>query len=372
MGSNQHLAAKVVLTAEERELLESYVRRRKTAQALAWRARIVLRCAEGGHDGIIAEELGVDRGAVGRWRRRFAKLRLQGLHDEPRPGAPRTITDKEIERVIVATLETTPKGATHWSTRDMAKHVGISHSSVGRIWRAFGLQPHKSEKFTLSNDPLFIDKVRDIVGLYMNPPEHAVVLCVDEKSQVQALNRSQPLLPMLPGRPELRTHTYVRHGTTALFAALDVKTGKVLGQCRRRHRAAEFLAFLNQINSNVPTDLDVHVVLDHLSTHKTPAVQRWFSRHPRFHVHFTPTYSSWLNQIERWFAELERRQLKRGSHRSPAELEHAIYEYIEATNEAPRPFRWTKSADDILASVRRFCLRTLESQGSVATSDPGH
>jgi transposase len=372
MAGNQFSAARIRLTDAEREALESYVRRRNTAQALALRARIVLRCAEGGHDGVVAEELGVERNTVGRWRRRFAARRLDGLHDEPRPGAPRTISDRDVEQVVIATLETTPKGATHWSTREMAKHVGVSHSTVGRIWRAFGLAPHRTETFTLSKDPLFVDKVRDIVGLYLNPPERAVVLCVDEKSQVQALNRSQPLLPMLPGRPESRTHTYVRHGTTALFAALDVATGKVIGKCRRRHRASEFLQFLDQIDDNVPKRLDVHVVLDNLSTHKTPAVQRWFARHPRFHVHFTPTYSSWLNQIERWFAQLEQRQLKRGVHKSATQLERAIYEFIEAHNAAPRPFRWTKSADDILASIRRFCLRTLESQGCLPTSDPGH
>ncbi|HXT28282.1 MAG TPA: IS630 family transposase [Vicinamibacterales bacterium] len=372
MGSNQFLAAKITLTADERATLESYVRRRKTAQALALRARIVLRCADGGHDGIVADELGIDRNTVGRWRRRFVEERLNGIHDEPRPGAPRTILDDEVERVVVATLETTPKGATHWSTREMARHVGISHSTVGRIWRAFGLAPHRSETFTLSKDPLFVEKVRDIVGLYLNPPDRAVVLCVDEKSQVQALNRSQPLLPMLPGRPEARTHTYVRHGTTALFAALDVATGKVIGKCRRRHRASEFLQFLDQIDDNVPPSLDVHVVLDNLSTHKTPAVQRWFARHPRFQVHFTPTYSSWLNQIERWFALLEQRQLKRGVHRSSTQLERAIYDFIEATNDHPKPFRWTKSADDILASIRRFCLRTLESQSCSVTLDPGH
>jgi transposase len=362
MGLNQHLAAKIELTDEERTVLEGYARRRKTAQALATRARIVLRCAEGGYDGVIADELGIGRGMVGRWRRRFAELRLQGLFDEPRPGAPRKITDSQVERVVTRTLETTPKGATHWSTRDMAKHSGLSHSSVGRIWRAFGLKPHRSETFQLSNDPLFVEKVRDIVGLYMDPPESAVVLCVDEKSQVQALNRSQPVLPMLPARPELQTHTYVRHGTTALFAALDVATGRVIGQCRRRHRASEFLKFLQQIDASVPDDLDVHIVLDNLSTHKTPAVHRWFLRHPRFHLHFTPTYSSWLNQVERWFALLEQKQLKRGAHRSTLELEKAIYQFIEVSNASPRPFIWTKSADDILANLERFCGRTLTSQ----------
>jgi transposase len=359
---NRYTAATVKLSEDERAMLESYARRRKTAQALAMRARIVLRCAEGGHDGLVAEELGVDRNTVGRWRRRFVDLRLQGLHDEPRPGTPRRISDAQVEGVITTTHESTPKGATHWSTRDMAKQSGLSHSTIGRIWRAFGLKPHRSETFHLSNDPLFVEKVRDIVGLYMDPPEHAVVLCVDEKSQVQALNRSQPVLPMLPARPELQTHTCIRHGTTALFAALDVATGKVIGQCRRRHRAAEFLKFLHQIDASVPADLDVHIVLDNLSTHKTPAVHRWFLRHPRFHLHFTPTYSSWLNQVERWFGLLEQKQLKRGSHKSTAQLEKAIYEFIDASNEQPRPFIWTKAADAILASLERFCGRTITSQ----------
>lgn len=362
MGASNR-AVEITLTEEERAALEGYARRRSTAQALALRARIVLRCAEGGENTEIAKELKIGRMAVGRWRRRFHDLRLEGLLDEPRPGAPRQITDAKVEQIIVATLETTPKGATHWSTRDMAKHSGLSHSTIGRIWRTFGLKPHRSETFQLSNDPLFIEKVRDIVGLYLNPPESAVVLCVDEKSQVQALNRTQPALPMMSGRPELQTHTYVRHGTTALFAALDVATGRVIGQCRRRHRATEFLKFLQQIDDSVPAGLDVHIVLDNLSTHKTPAVHRWFLRHPRFNLHFTPTYSSWLNQVERWFALLETKALKRGVHRSTVELEKAIYEFIEASNESPRPFAWTKSADDIFASLKRFCGRTLEAQG---------
>jgi transposase len=305
----------------------------------------------------------INRLTVGRWRLKFHQKRLQGLHDEPRPGAPRRITDEKVERVIVDTLESKPKGATHWSTRDMAKHTGLSHSSIGRIWRAFGLQPHRSDAFQLSNDPLFIDKVRDIVGLYMNPPESAVVLCVDEKSQVQALNRMQPVLPMTPTTPERQTHTYVRNGTTSLFAALDVATGRVIGKCRRRHRSTEFVKFLQQIDDSVPQDLEVHVILDNLSTHKTPAAHRWFVRHPRFHMHFTPTYSSWLNQVERWFALLEQKALKRGVHRSTVELEKAIYEFIEVSNENPRPYLWTKSADDILDNLRRFCGHTLESHG---------
>ena len=361
MGANKP-AAKIELTDEEREVLDGYARRRTTAQALALRARIVLRCAEGGENTEIATEMKLHRLTVGRWRARFAKLRLQGLQDEPRPGAPRKIADSKVERVIVDTLESKPKGATHWSTRDMAKHSGLSHSTVGRIWRAFGLQPHRSDAFQLSNDPLFIEKVRDIVGLYLDPPESAVVLCVDEKSQVQALNRMQPVLPMMPASPEMQTHTYVRHGTTSLFAALDVATGRVIGQCRRRHRSSEFVKFLQQIDDSVPANLDVHVILDNLQTHKTPAAHRWFLRHPRFHVHFTPTYSSWLNQVERWFALLEQKALKRGVHRSTAELEKAIYEFIDVSNESPRPYLWTKSADDILDNLSRFCGRTLATQ----------
>jgi transposase len=365
MGANKP-AAKLEVTDEERAILEGYARRRTTAQALALRARIVLRCAEGGANTAIAAEMKLHRLTVGRWRSRFAKLRLQGLHDEPRPGAPRKITDDRIERVVVDTLESKPRGATHWSTRDMAKHSGLSHSTIGRIWRTFGLQPHRSDAFQLSNDPLFIDKVRDIVGLYLDPPESAVVLCVDEKSQVQALNRMQPVLPMMAASPEMQTHTYVRNGTTSLFAALDIATGRVIGKCRRRHRSTEFVKFLQQIDDSVPHGLDVHVILDNLQTHKTPAAHRWFLRHPRFHVHFTPTYSSWLNQVERWFALLEQKALKRGVHRSTAELEKAIYEFIEVSNESPRPYLWTKSADDILDNLSRFCGRTLQSQGAIA------
>lgn len=362
MGASRR-APEIKLTDEERRTLEGYARRHTTAQALALRARIILRCAEGGENTAIAAEMKLARGTVLRWRLRFAKLRLQGLHDEPRPGAPRKIADAKVERVIVDTLESKPRGATHWSTRDMAKHSGLSHSSIGRIWRAFGLQPHRSDAFQLSNDPLFIEKVRDIVGLYLDPPESAVVLCVDEKSQVQALNRMQPVLPMMAASPEMQTHTYVRNGTTSLFAALDVATGRVIGQCRRRHRSTEFVKFLQQLDDSVPQGLDVHVILDNLSTHKTPAAHRWFLRHPRFHVHFTPTYSSWLNQVERWFALLEQKALKRGVHRSTVELEKAIYQFIEVSNDEPRPYLWTKSADDILDNLSRFCGRTLNSQG---------
>ena len=365
MGSSKR-AATIKLTDEERRILEGYERRRTTAQAIALRARIVLRCAKGGENTEIAAEMKIDRNTVGRWRKRFQEKRLNGLLDEPRPGAPRRIGDEKVERVIVDTLESKPKGATHWSTRDMAKRSGLSHSTVGRIWRAFGLQPHRSDAFQLSNDPMFIEKVRDIVGLYLNPPASAVVLCVDEKSQVQALNRMQPVLPMMAASTEKQTHTYVRNGTTSLFAALDVSTGRVIGKCRRRHRSIEFVQFLQQIDDSVPANLDVHVVLDNLQTHKTPAAHRWFLRHPRFHVHFTPTYSSWLNQVERWFGLLEQKALKRGVHRSTLELEKSIYEFIEVSNEEPRPYLWTKSADQILANLQRFCGRTLESQGMPA------
>jgi len=296
---------------------------------------------------------------VGCWRKRFVEKGIDGLFDEPRPGAPRTINDAAVEKVVVETLERTPKGATHWSTRAMAKHQGLSHTTVGRIWRAFGLQPHRSETFTISRDPRLIEKVRDIVGLYMSPPEHALILCVDEKSQIQALNRTQPVLPMRIGEVERRTHDYDRHGTTTLFAALDVATGNVLGKCYPRHRATEFLDFLRAIEANMPTDVEIHVVLDNYATHKTPGVHRWLAKRPRFHLHFTPTHASWLNQVERWFGLLTQRQLRRGAHTSVAALKQAITDFIAANNEAPKPFRWTKSADDILAKIARFAQRTL-------------
>lgn len=356
------IARPIVLTAEERDILEAYVRRRKTARGLAVRSEIILLAADGLTNKDIAGRLRVTRSTVYCWRNRFSVERLDGLHDEPRPGAPRKISDKDVERVVVRTLENKPEGATHWSTRQMAKRMGISHSTVGRIWRAFGLAPHRTETFTLSNDPLFVEKVRDVVGLYLNPPERAVVLCVDEKSQIQALNRKQPVLPLMPGQPERQTHTYVRHGTTSLFAALNVANGKVIGECHRRHRGKEFLAFMNRLDKEIPAHLDVHVVMDNLSTHKTAQAQRWFARHPRFHVHFTPTYSSWLNQVERWFALLEQRQLKRGSHESTAQLVDAITTFIKVHNREAKPFVWVKSADQILESVRRFCTRTLEAQ----------
>lgn len=351
------LYKELVLSSEEREVLERYVRRHKTSQQLAFRSRIILACADLGSIAAVARELGASRTTISQWRRRFIDRRLDGLSDEPRPGAPRTITDEQVERVIVATLESTPKGATHWSKRSMAKHSGLSQSTIGRIWKAFGLAPHRTETFSLSTDPNFIEKVRDVVGLYMSPPANAVVFCVDEKSNTQALERRQPLLPMRPGQAERGTHTYRRHGTTSLFAALEVATGKVIGRCYKRHRTREFIRFLREIDNAVPEELEIHVIMDNLKTHKSAEAQRWFAKHPRFHVHFTPTYSSWLNQVERWFALLTEKQIKRGSHRSVAELEAAIYEFIEASNDDPRPFVWTKTADQILDSIRRFCER---------------
>lgn len=353
--------ANLTLTEDERSELRGWARRPTTAQAHALRARIILACAEGASNGDVADDLGVTRQTVGKWRQRFLDQRLDGLVDAPRPGAPRTITDEDVERVIATALEQAPKDATHWSTRSMAQATGLSQSSVSRIWRAFSLQPHRSETFKLSNDPLFVGKVRDIVGLYMNPPDKALVLCVDEKSQMQALERTQPLLPMRPGVPERRTHDYVRHGTTTLFAALDAKTGKIIGKCYRRHRAAEFLKFLRLIDESVPSNLDVHLILDNYATHKTPQVRRWLARHARFHVHYTPTYASWINLVESWFAVLTNRRLRRGSFTSTRQLEDAVTAYLDAANDTPTPFQWTKSADDIIASVKRFCLHTSDS-----------
>ena len=352
--------AALQLTGEERATLSRYVRRHKTAQHLAMRARIVLRCADGLANKAVAEEFGISNPTVGKWRSRFVERRLDGLLDEPRPGAPRKVSDEQVERVVTLTLESTPKGATHWSIRTMGKRVGVSRSTVNRIWRAFGLQPHRDETFKLSTDPLFIEKVRDIVGLYLNPPERALVLSVDEKSQIQALDRTQPLLPMSLGYPEQRTHDYVRHGTTSLFAAPDVATGKVIGRCFRRHRAKEFRKFLDTIDAAMPADLDIHLICDNYGTHKTPAISSWLANHPRYHIHFTPTYASWINQVERWFALLSQRQLKRGTHRSTISLEKAIREFIDVSNENPKPLIWTKSADEILDSIKRYCHRILD------------
>jgi transposase len=307
---------------------------------------------------VVAIELGVHEHTVGKWRRRFLRDRVEGLLDEARPGRPRTIDDDQIAAVIERTLRSTPADATHWSIRSMAGVTGFSHTTIRRIWTAFGLQPHRSETFKLSSDPLFVDKVRDIVGLYLSPPTHALVLSVDEKSQIQALDREQPVLPMLPGMPERRTHNYIRHGTTSLFAALDVASGFVIGKCYRRHRAAEFLDFLKQIDAKMPPDLDTHIIMDNYATHKTDRVRSWLARRPHYHIHFTPTSASWINQVERWFAELTRKQLRRGVHTSTRQLERDIRNFIQRHNENPKPFRWTKSADEILASVRRFCQAT--------------
>lgn len=366
-------ASLIVLTLAERQELESLSRRRSTGQGLALRSRIVLAAAEGGHNGLIAQRLGIFRGTVGKWRERFARLRLDGLYDEPRPGAPRQIGDDEIAETIRQTLETRPSGATHWSLRSMARAVGHAPSTIHRIWKAFGLQPHRAETFKLSSDPLFVEKVRDIVGLYLDPPDRAVVLCVDEKSQIQALDRTQPLLPMRPGQAERRTHDYKRHGTLSLFAALDVQVGKVIGRCFRRHRALEFRKFLDTVEAQVPPELEVHLIIDNAGTHKTRRIRDWFAKRPRWHVHFTPTSASWINQVERFFGLLTDRQVRRGVHRSTAALEAAIHSYIDAHNAEPKPFRWTKSADDILAAINRFCRRTLDTNPNLRrTSESGH
>ena len=349
------------LTVQENNQLIEWTRRHKTSQALALRARIILACARGENNSEVAKRCRVMRQTVAKWRKRFVERGLDGLLDEPRPGAPRTHDDAKIEQLIATTLNERPAEATHWSTRLLARKLKVSQSTVSRVWRAFGLQPHRSETFKLSTDPLFIDKVRDIVGLYLNPPTKAMVLCVDEKSQIQALDRTQPLLPLAPGVAERRTHDYLRHGTTTLFAALDLATGNVIGELHRRHRSQEFLAFLRTIDTNVPLGLDVHLIMDNYGTHKTPSVKRWLVRHPRFHVHFTPTSSSWLNLVERWFALLSERQIKRGTHRSTLELERAIRQYLEHYNKNPKAFVWTKSADEILASVARFCRRISDS-----------
>jgi len=351
----------VVLSEGERETLERWARRPKSAQALALRCRIVLAAAEGETNREIAARLGCNPGTVGKWRTRFGERRLDGLHDEPRPGKPRTISDQQVERVIVKTLEETPADATHWSTRSMAKATGMSQSAISRIWRAFGLKPHLTESFKLSPDPLFIEKVRDIVGLYLNPPEAAVVLCVDEKSQIQALDRTAPILPLRPGTPERRTHDYRRFGTTNLYAALDLASGNVIADLSARHRAAEFRRFLNLIDKSVPAELDVHVIVDNSSTHKTPAIQRWLLRHPRFSFHFTPSHASWLNLVERWFAELTSKWLKRGSHRSVTELVASIRTRITNWNDDPKPFLWHKSADEIPDNLAGYCQRTSDS-----------
>lgn len=352
----------LTLTAEERVELERLVRRHHSSQALATRARIVLACAEpSATNTAVARELGVCRPSVIEWRGRFAAQRLAGLSDAPRSGAPRTVLDEEIEQLLVLTLESQPRNATHWSTRAMAARAGMSQTMVSRVWRAFGLQPHRQKTFKLSNDPAFVDKVRDVVGLYLRPPDRALVLCVDEKPQIQALERTAPVLPLRPGQPERHTHDYQRHGTLDLFAALDVKAGTVIGSCQERHRSEEFRAFLDTIDGRVPTGLEVHLILDNAAIHKTKLIGDWLRRRPRFHLHFTPTSSSWLNLVECWFALLTRRRLQRGVFRGTAELEKAIRAYIKENNRKPKPFVWTKTADAVLASVSRFCKRTSNS-----------
>jgi transposase len=353
--------AELLLSEDECATLERWARRRTSAQALALRCRIVLACAQGRTNQEVAAAEGVNQVTVGKWRARFACQRLDGLHDEPRPGAPRTILDADVERVIVETLEKSPRNATHWSTRSLATATGMSQSAVSRIWRAFGLRPHLAESFKLSADPQFIDKVRDIVGLYLNPPDAAVVLCVDEKSQIQALDRTAPILPLMPGCPERRTHDYRRQGITNLYAALDVASGCVLADLTEQHRSEEFRRFLNLVNRSVPQDLEVHLIVDNSAPHKTPAIKRWRQRHARFVFHFTPTYSSWLNLVERWFAELTEKWLRRRTHRSTKELVAAIRTWITDWNENPRPFVWHKTSDEILESLASYCERVSDS-----------
>lgn len=349
------------LTTEECEKLELLARRPKTSQALALRARIVLLCASGLNNTEVAAKLRVTKPTVGKWRERFRLRRLDGLLDEPRPGAPRSITDKQVEKVVTTTLEKMPEQGTHWSTRLMAKKTGLSQTAIVRIWNAFGLQPHRVENFKFSRDPLFVEKVRDIVGLYMNPPERAVVLCVDEKSQVQALNRAQPILPMAPGVPARQTHDYERHGVTSLFAALDVASGVTISNCYRRHRHQEFLRFLQLIDRSVPQNLAIDLVMDNYATHKVPKVKAWLARHPRFHLHFTPTSASWLNLVERLFAEVTERCVRRGSHTAVHQLEKALLAYLDHRNKDPKPFTWTADAELILGKVERLAKRTSNS-----------
>lgn len=354
--------AEVVITESERADLVRLTKRVRVNRAVAFRARVVLACAEA-PDNAVARRLRTTKTTVAKWRLRFLARRLEGLYDEPRVGAPRIVSDAAVEAVIVKTLETTPKGETHWSTRTMAKAAGMSHTMVGRIWRTFGLQPHVTQTFKLSPDPQLVAKVRDVVGLYMHPPHNAVVFAVDEKSQIQALQRAQPILPMDVGQPERRTHNYLRHGTVDLFAALNVATGEVIARCKPQHRAQDFVAFLRDIDARVETEQEVHVVLDNLSAHKAPAVHRWLLRHPRFQFHFTPTYASWLNLVERFFGLLTAKALKRGSHTSIPQLRDAILAYVDAHNERGVPFKWVKTADEILDKMRRFGLRVQQVHG---------
>ena len=372
MANLQRAIGELTLTAEERETLARYARGRSVSQALALRARIVLRCATGERQCVIAEKLGVTDDTVRKWERRFAKSGIAGLSDTPKPNVHRKLADERVEEIVRLTLDSRPKGSTHWSTRKLARETGASQSSVSRIWRAFQLKPHRARTFTLSTDDYFVEKVRDIVGLYMSPPDHAIVLCLDEKSQIQALERTQPILPLVFGQSERATATYARHGTTNLFAALDIKTGKVIGECYALKRAAEFRRFLNRVEKDVPAALDVHLVVDNSSIHNTPAIRSWLKRRPRFHMHFTPTYSSWLNLVERWFAKLTNDALRRSSHLDTCELRNAIDLYIAESNDDPAPFVWTKSADEIIASVARFCARTLDQAIPLRSTDSGH
>jgi transposase len=358
----------LILTADEKERLQSLAHRARSQPLLARRARVILASAQGLANHLVAKQLRCSPGMVSKWRSRFLKTRLEGLYDEPRPGAPRQVSDAQVEQVVIRTLESTPPAQTHWSTRGLAQATGLSRMTISRIWRAFGLQPHRTGTFKLSPDPLLIEKVRDIVGLYMNPPDHALVICVDEKSQIQALDRTQPLLPLQPGQIERRTHDYKRHGTTSLFAALELKTCRVIGQLHRRHRSSEFRQFRDVIEANVPAALEVHIIMDNYGTHKTTMIRNWFAKRPRFHVHFTPTYGSWINLVERWFAEITNQRIRRGVFRSVRELEAAIRDYIDAHNENPKPFVWTKTADQILASIARFAQRTCPHEPSGLTS----
>lgn len=359
--------AKLEITDAEREELERFARRMRINRHLALRAKIILHCSEGLTNVAVGKKLKVSNATVGKWRKRFIEHRVEGLYDEPKPGRPREITDDQVEAVVVKTLETTPKGRTHWSTRKMAEEAGISHSTVGRIWRTFGLQPHVVRTYKVSDDPLFIEKLRDVVGLYMNPPEHAVVFCVDEKPQIQALERAQPILPMDFGMPERQTHNYLRQGTLDLFAALNVATGEVIAKTKKQHRSEDFIDFLREIDRAVDDDSEIHIVLDNLSAHKSSKAKRWVARHPRFHLHFIPTYSSWLNLVERFFGLLTEHALRRGSHTSVASLRKAILDYVETHNEQKKPFKWTKTADEILEKVKRFGQRTVKVHGGAAS-----